>query len=134
MQLDYSKVQSISQEEFEKIRPDIEAVKNDARYAKVQPETLTKIERFLDLKPGTLAGVEGYLRKENCPCCNKDLDLLDKVVTALVDAGHSKSFIVHTMLGNKTTMSPASGVRCTSCGTVTASLAWHFWGFVYCSF
>lgn len=131
---DYNKIQSLPDDEFEKIKPNIEDMKNDPRYSKTDLDTLKKVERFLDLKEGALKDVEAYLQRQTCPCCNKEITLLDRVITGLVDAEHPKSFIVHTMLGNKTTLNQASFVRCSGCGTKIAKLEWHFWGFIYCNF
>lgn len=135
MALDYNKVKSLSNDDFDKIKLDINKIKSDPNYSKVQPETLASIERFLDLKPGVLKEIEGYIQKQNCSHCKKEITLLDKVITAMVDAEHSKSFMMHTMLGNKRTLSQIPVVRCGNCGTVMVTPAsWHFWGFVYCNF
>jgi hypothetical protein len=135
MELDYNKIKSLSDEDFDKIKADIDTIKTDPNYEQVDSETLQVVERLLDLKEGTLSTIEGYLQKLECPHCKRHISLSDRVITGLIDAGHSKSFMVHTMLGNKRTLSKLPNVRCMSCATVMPSPAsWHFWGFLYCNF
>lgn len=135
MEYDYNRVKSLSDEEFEKIKPDINKIIEDPNYNKVSKEELGIVERILDLKEGALESVEGYIQKSECPNCKRSISLSDRVVTGLIDAGHSKSFMAHTMLGNKKILSKLPNVRCMECATVMPSPAsWHFWGFLYCTF
>lgn len=135
MTLDYNRIQSLSDAEFEELKMDVDQIKQDPSYLKVSVEVLEKVERILDVKPGTLHGIEGYIKKQECSHCGKTISLDDKVLTALVDAGHSKSFILHTMIGNKRTTSRTPFDRCSSCGTVMHNEKGRsFWGFIYCTF
>lgn len=132
--LDYNRVRSMSEEEFSSYKIDIEEIRNSDEYIKTDLATLEKIERFLDVKKGSLKDVESYLLDKKCVGCGKNLDLFDKVMTAVVDADHSKSFILHTMLGNKKTASRTEFTRCSSCGEISPSADWSFWIFIYCEF
>ena len=86
------------------------------------------------MKKGSLKEVEAYLLDKNCSGCGKSIDLFDKVVTAVTDADHSKSFILHTMIGNKRVASKTDFVRCTNCSSISPSADWSFWVFIYCDF
>lgn len=135
MEFDYNNVKSLSDEDFEKIKPNIDSIANDESYGRVEIEDLKTVERMLDLKEGVLASVDGFIQKCSCSNCGRNISLSDRVMTGLVDAGHSKSFILHTMLGNKKILSRLPNVRCMNCATVMPSPAsWHFWGFLYCTF
>jgi hypothetical protein len=41
--------------------------------------------------------------------------MYDFVMTALIDAGHSKPLIVHTFLGNKLVLNLPRPIRCSNC-------------------
>ena len=45
--------------------------------------------------------------------------MYDFTFTALVDANHTKSFILHVLLGNKKVVQNARRVKCSECGGKT---------------
>lgn len=98
---DYNFVRSISQEEFERARPTQADLEDPRKSTKSDYEDIAKMERLLDLKSGALAGDQYYLERLECEQCGRTLTMYDFVFTGLVDAGHSKSLIVHTFIGNK---------------------------------
>jgi len=119
---DYNKVISRTAEEFNaKKTPDSE-LKDPAKFTGSDAEDVSAIERLLDVKPGTLAADAYYLEKVHCQC-GRLLTMFDFVFTGLVDAGHSKSFILHTLVGAKYIMNVARGVRCSACARTTQTRA-----------
>ena len=44
--------------------------------------------------------------------------MYDFVFTALVDAEHDKSFVLHTLVGNKYITNRPRRIRCSNCATV----------------
>lgn len=111
----YDEVVGISPEEY-----DQNLVNFDAnRYAKADDVDLAKIERMLDLRAGILSSENLYLEKYQCSSCGRTLMFSDFVRTSLEDAGHSKSLIVHTLLGSKLVQNKHRPVRCGNCRTMS---------------
>jgi len=90
-----------------------------SRYVSSDAVDLAKIERLLDLADGVLSGQTLYLERYACESCGKILAFSDFVRTSLQDAGHPKSFVVHTLLGSKYIDNKHRPVRCGNCDTVS---------------
>jgi hypothetical protein len=122
--IDYNAVVSVSPEEFKALMPcaltgDGRVVADPDRFTRSDEEDIAKMERLLDLMPGTLAGQDYYLERSQCDC-GRILTMYDFVFTGLVDAGHSKSLILHTFVGSKLVLNPPRKVRCSGCGRFSA--------------
>ena len=115
--IDYSQLISISPEEFESQRHSPEDLNNEDKFTKSSRDDIANMERLLDLKEGTLLGDDYFLGRVACEC-GRRLTMYDFAFTALVDAGHSKSLIVHTFLGTKYIANPPRRVRCSACARV----------------
>jgi hypothetical protein len=112
MNQEYSKLQSLSAEEFARRMSRFDkraATKSDAK-------DIARIERVLELRQGVLSGQEFYVSKVKCEC-GRDMTFYDLVVSSLIE-GHSKSFVVHTLLGSKHFVQPPRNVTCVECGTL----------------
>jgi hypothetical protein len=84
------------------------------------------MERLLDIQPGTLAAAGPFkLEKGQCDFCGRTLTTYDFIFTALVDANHTKSFVLHTLVGNKLVIQRPRPMRCSACGTVSR-VAWKY--------
>jgi len=120
--IDYNDVVGISAEEF-KVRTlrscAAEDLADPKRFTKANQEEIAKMERLLDVRPGTLAGENFYLGRLQCEC-GRLLTTYDFVFTGLVDAGHSKSLILHTFVGSKFVVNPPRQVRCSQCGRISS--------------
>ncbi|MCV2881937.1 hypothetical protein [Actibacterium sp. XHP0104] len=117
---DYNKVQGVSEEVFEKALESND-FEDASKFTKSDAEDRRKIERLLDLREGTFENEDFYFEKGNCSC-GRTLTFLDFVFTAIVDADHPKSFILHTLVGTKKTANPARHVRCSECFTVSSGV------------
>ncbi|MGJ8610725.1 MAG: hypothetical protein ACSHWY_06500 [Octadecabacter sp.] len=109
---DYNRIVSLSDEEFEKrvVRPS-----DNPHLILVNEDEKRKIEMILDVMPNVLDTVPMYFEKSICKCgCT--VTMYDFVVTAIVDGGHPKSFILHTLLGSKKILNDSREVRCITCG------------------
>jgi hypothetical protein len=115
---DYNFVRSISQAEFDQAKPSQADLDDPTKTTKSDYDDIAKMERLLDLKDGALAGDQYYLERLECVQCGRLLTMYDFVFTGLVDAGHPKSLIVHTFLGNKLVLNDARPIRCSACGQV----------------
>jgi hypothetical protein len=114
MPSDYNLVRSADPADFdaaEKQRPASGWTKSDA-------EDVGKIERLLDVEPGTLEGLDFKVQRADCSNCGKRLTMYDFVFTSLVDANHTKSFVLHTFVGSKNVLQDPRPVRCSACGTI----------------
>jgi len=121
--LDYRDVVGVAEEEFRASTDCFtEAVNDTRRYTKSDEEDIAKIERVLDVREGTLQGVDYYVGRYECECGSL-LTTYDFVFTGLVDAGHSKSLILHTFLGNKFVLNPPRPIRCSQCGRLSETSA-----------
>jgi len=115
---DYNMVKSLSKEEFEKISIPPDILTNPEQYTVSSDEDIKNIERLLDVEHGTLGREPYYFENVGCGCGRK-LTFYDFVFTALVDAGHTKSFVLHTLIGSKYIVNRARITRCSNCGTKT---------------
>ena len=106
--IDYNDVVDLGAEEF-KTRTlrscAAEDLADRRRFTKADREEIDKVERLLDVRPGTLAGQDYYLERLQCEC-GRLLTTYDFVFTGLVDADHSKSLILHTFVGSKFVVNP----------------------------
>ena len=114
MMFDYNRVQSVSREEFEAGSPPLSDLEDPSKFTKADTNEVAKMERLLDVREGTL-GEGHYLEVLQCPRCSRLLTMYDWVVTAIVDADHPKSFILHTMVGSKRVVSARQPIRCSVC-------------------
>ena len=117
MHNDYNLVKSLTPEEFEALSES--DLRNSAEYTEADAKEIERIERLLDVNPGTLSGEPLYLEKKVCLHCGRLLTMYDFVLTALVDEGHTKSFILHTLIGDKYVVNDTKIVRCSACGVKT---------------
>lgn len=117
MMNDYDAVISTSVDEF-KSQSDSLGFRNKKKFTKSNRKDVEKIENFLDVRNGTLSSDEYYIEKYDCDC-GHIFTFYDFVFTAVVDAHHSKSFILHTLVGKKLIINPPRKIRCSSCGKIT---------------
>lgn len=121
--MEYQRLQSIGQAEFQRLMAACLAQLDAATMS--DEADVGRIERMLDLKDGALKGHVLHVQHEYCSGCQRQLTFFDVVHTALVDAGHSKSFLVHTLLGSKYLVDKPRPVRCSACSTVTETYMWY---------
>ena len=124
MEYDYSRLQSVPDDVFKKAATASEALLVDATVS--DPDDISRMERLLDLMEGTLKGSFRF-QKLHCARCDRLLTFYDFVYTSIVDAGHPKSFVVHTLVGSKRLTNRPRQIRCSSCNTVTPKdgVYWH---------
>jgi hypothetical protein len=115
---DYNSIESLSEDEFRR-RTAGRALKDKSRYTKSDSEDIEKIELLLDVRPGLLKDEEFYLGNLTCQACGRVLTVYDFVLSGLIDGGHSKSFELHVLVGNKFFINKARRIRCSACGTMT---------------
>ncbi len=114
MAIDYNLVKPATEEFFEKTE-----IKDYSKFNESDDEDIRSVERLLDVWPGTLtAAGPYYIEKGECASCNKTFTTYDFVFTALIDANHTKSLILHTFLGNKRVVQRPRHIRCSRCGTM----------------
>src|SRR5262245_38758967 len=88
MQYDYNLVKSRTPEEFKALTSN----KGNVKFNVADDEEIKKMERLLDLLPGTLVPAGPYhLEAVQCASCGRTLTTYDCIFTALVDANHTKS-------------------------------------------
>jgi hypothetical protein len=129
---DYIFVKSRSKEEFERLSPPPADLKNPAKFTLSDAEDVKKTERLLEVTDGLLSSNPQYLERVDCEC-GRRLTMYDFVFTGLVDAGHSKSFILHTMLGSRLVVNTPRRVRCSSCSRETKGFHSYACGGYSCS-
>ncbi|MDX8432850.1 hypothetical protein RFN25_05305 [Mesorhizobium abyssinicae] len=112
---DYEKVSTVSPQEFALLLSTFDP----DRFTKSDQFDIQRVELLLDIKPGVLAGENMYLESYKCQSCGKQLAFSDFVYTAIKDAGHHKSFVVHTLIGAKMIRNKHRPVRCSNCDTVS---------------
>jgi len=112
---DYSEIKSVTRDEFDKRRLRLE---DDPTATKSDAADIRAIEDFLELKPSVLADQSFYINNYVCTCGRK-LTFFDVVRSAVVDGHHSKSFVAHTLLGNKYILNPPRKASCSNCATPT---------------
>lgn len=117
MQFDYQNVKSVDDETFIKAAAS-HNFEDESKYTKSDAEDISSIERMLDAREGILAAEEFYLEREVCEC-GRNLTFYDFVFTALLDAQHSKSFVLHTLIGTKKIVNQARTMRCSACSRLT---------------
>lgn len=114
---DYNRVTSTEPEYFRSVSEKSDFA-DETRFTRSDLEDVRKIERLLDVRDSTLNGDKYYLERYNC-VCGRTLTFYDFVFTAVLDANHSKSFILHTLLGNKLVLNSPRMVRCSSCNRIS---------------
>ena len=120
--VDYNDVIGVSPEEFRERSACLrEDVNDPSKFTRADDEEVAKIERLLDITEGTLLSREDdfYLEYMRCEC-GRVLTSYDFVMTALVDAGHSKSIVLHTFVGNKFVLNEPRPVRCSQCARIVS--------------
>jgi hypothetical protein len=120
--IDYNDVIGLTPEEFKprmmcEVLEDGRVVADPNRFTKSDQEDIAKMERLLDVRPGTLSGQDYYLGKMQCEC-GRTLTMYDFVFTGLIDANHSKSLVLHTFVGTKLVLNPPRKIRCSQCGRI----------------
>ena len=118
MSFDYDLVQGVSEEEFRNNVKTVDQLKSDPDFRLATEEEIGNVERLLDVQEGILSKVEFYVKKANCERCNSCLGIDDVVRTALIDAKHSKSAVLHTLIGNKYIVDRPKQIRCSSCNSL----------------
>ncbi len=119
--LAYDDVVGVSAQEFT-ARAACAVIEFDADpniWTKADEDDIARIERLLDVRKGTLSGSDYYLGRYQCEC-GRLLTTYDFVFTGLVDAGHSKSLILHTFIGTKFVLNKPRPIRCSQCGRIVA--------------
>jgi hypothetical protein len=114
---DYNLVQSVTLEDFQRHRPADSDLRDPSKFTSADSDEVAKIERLLDVQAGTL-GDGYYMEYRLCPTCNRLLTMYDLVFTAMVDAGHPKSLILHTFVGTKLILNVKRPIRCSQCAQV----------------
>ena len=120
--MNYNNVVSAKLSEFNRIKKEYypDHVLNDQeKFTLADAAELAKIENILDVEPGTLGKLEDYTERYECGC-GRVLTTYDAVFTSLVDAAHSKSFVLHTFVGTKYVITKAHHIRCSSCGMLSS--------------
>lgn len=118
MKIVYSAIPSLAEAEFKARAIPNELLKDPSNYTLADDAEMAKIERLLDAKEGLLNRNDSYLEKYDCPC-GRTLTTYDFTFTALVDAGHDKSLVLHTLIGNKRIINKARITRCTACSRLS---------------
>jgi hypothetical protein len=113
MHNDYNLVRSLTPKEFEAAMRSGQDTK--VEYIRSDDEDIRRIENLLDVQHGTLGREPLNLEKMECDC-GRHFTMYDFIFTAIVDAGHSKSFILHTLVGSKYVIQEPRSIRCSACG------------------
>ena len=121
--MEYSRLRSIGPDAFQRQMAACLALLADATMS--DEADIGRIERILDLKEGTLKGRVLHVQRQDCSGCQRQLTFFDVVHSAVVDAGHSKSFLVHTLLGSKYLVDKPRLVRCSACSVETPLPMWY---------
>lgn len=114
----YNSISSLTEEEFKEKSIDPSAAPDPDKFIKSDEEEIANIERLLDARSGLLKTDVFYFQKSTCEC-GRSLTMYDFIFTALIDAEHDKSFILHTLIGSKLILNRARKVRCSRCGRVS---------------
>jgi hypothetical protein len=120
--LDYNDVVGVSEAVFRETARSctVENLTDPEKFTKSDDEDIARMERLLDVDPGTLTRCGDYhLERMECESCGRLLTVYDFIFTGLVDASHSKSFILHTFIGNKFIVNQARRIRCSACGLLS---------------
>ena len=113
----YTAVVSLSPEEFEKRRIQPTDLADQQKFTCSDATDIANLERLLDVQPGTLTHEKLYVQRSACGC-GRTMTMYDFVFTALIDAEHDKSFVLHTLVGNKYITNRPRRIRCSNCATV----------------
>lgn len=116
MKYNYSSLTSLTEAEFN-VKKNKALTGVNLNYA--DENELRNIENLLELSSGILSNQKLAIQDYNCKRCERKLSFYDFICTAMTDAGHDKSFIVHTLLGSKFFLNPSKPVRCSACGTLS---------------
>ena len=116
MKLNYEDVQGVSLETFNS-----QAAELPSNSRKSTSEELREVEAILEVQPGTLASLSFHMGELNCEACDRQFSILDFVRSAITDAGHSTSLILHTFVGTKYILNAARFLRCSNCDTVSGT-------------
>ena len=118
MSFEYDLVKGVSEEDFRKHVKSVDELRSDDSYRNASPQELHEVEDLLDVQRGALDKVEFFVKKANCENCGKELGMADVVRTAIKDAKHSKSAILHTLGGSKYIVDRPKEIRCSNCDTL----------------
>ena len=124
MNFDYNFVTALSNEEFEAKRIPLRDLEDPMKFTKSDKKDMRRIENLLDVSEGVLVG-DYYFERIQCSCGNL-LTMYDFVFTAIVDASHPKSFVLHTLVGNKKIINQPRITKCSACGTKSISRHRYF--------
>ena len=133
MSFEYDSVIGVSEEEFRKQVKSVDELRADKDYRVASPTELQKVENLLDVQNGTLDKIEFFVKRANCESCGNELGMNDVVRTALTDAKHTKSAVLHTLLGNKYVIDRPKGIRCAKCDTLQLARSVYASMFYGCS-
>ncbi len=117
MNLDYESVKSITKEEF-----DLKVGFAHVGKRKASNPELERVEDLLEVQRGILSSLDFYMDSLSCQSCGNELGIYDFVQTAIRDAGHSKSLILHTFVGKKYILNEPKRVVCSRCGEYSHKL------------
>jgi hypothetical protein len=120
--LDYNAVVGVSEAVFRDRATSCDAANlaDSRKFTKSDDKDVARMERILDARPGTLSRCgDHFLERMECESCGRLLTVYDFIFTGLVDAGHSKSFILHTFVGTKFVVNEPRRVRCSACGSLS---------------
>lgn len=118
MSFDYDLVEGVPKEVFDQHVKSVAELAKDDDYRPSSKSEIEKVEEMLDVQEGTLAKMEFYVKKASCKKCGNEIGLNDVIRTAIQDAGHSKSAVLHTLVGNKYIVDRPKHVRCSECDEV----------------
>ena len=112
----YTAVVSLTQADFDSKRISDADLQDTNKFTCSDATDIANLERLLDVQPGTLTHEKLYVQRSTCTC-GRTMTMYDFVFTALVDAEHDKSFVLHTLVGNKYIVNRPRRIRCSSCAT-----------------
>ena len=95
------RVEDATKEEFRKHAKSVEELRADPTYRSASPEELAEVERILDVQSGVFSGAEFFRQAASCSDCGRHPGFKDVVNTPMMDAKHSNSAVLHTVVGNK---------------------------------
>ena len=110
MALNYEDVAGVTKEEF-----DSQTKFPSGTPRKATATELRQVETLLEVQPDTLSKLDFYMESLRCQSCGNEIGIYDFVHTAINDAGHSKSFILHTFVGTKHIINEPRHVQCSRC-------------------
>lgn len=88
-----------------------------SKFTKSSENEIEKIEDLLEIRRGLLNGLGFYVGEKTCKCGRK-LTFFDFVDTAIKESSHTKSFLVHALLGNQFGFQTPRNVNCSECGEI----------------